>query len=81
MRLDADPEAAVVDKAQFATDLTDAIINLAISRPRGPSSASTLPTAEVTAKITDLEGQIEAAQGVTAEEFFAQQGLPIERLT
>ncbi len=81
MRLDADANAAVADKAQFATDLTDAIINLAIIEAAKTDFGIDPSDDEVTAKIADLEGQIEAAQGVSAEEFFNQQGLPLERLT
>ena len=80
MRLDADANAAVADKAQFATDLTDAIINLAIIEAAKTDFGIDPSDDEVTAKIADLEGQIEAAQGVSAEEFFNQQGLPLERL-
>ncbi|CAN5154955.1 N/A [soil metagenome] len=81
MRLNADPAAAVVDRTQFANDLTDAIINLAILEAARTEFSIDPSEAEVTAKLTDLEGQIQAAQGVTAEEFFAQQGLPIDRLS
>lgn len=81
MRLDADANAAVADKTQFATDLTDAIINLAIIEAARADFGIDPSEAEVTAKIADLEGQIQAAQGITAEEFFTQQGLPVERLT
>jgi parvulin-like peptidyl-prolyl isomerase len=81
MRLDADADAAVVDKQAFAQDLTDAIINLAVVEAAKADFGIDPTEAEVSAKLTDLEGQIQEAQGMTAEEFFAQQGLPIERLT
>jgi parvulin-like peptidyl-prolyl isomerase len=81
MRLNADPEAAVIDKAQFAQDLTDAIINLAIIDAARDEFQIDPTEEQVTAKIAELEGQIQAAQGMTATEFFAQQGLPAERLT
>lgn len=80
MRLNADPEVAVVDKSVFATDLTDAIINLAIIEAAKTEFGIDPTDAEVTAKIADIEGEIQAAQGVSAAEFFAERGLPAERL-
>lgn len=80
MRLNADPGAAVVDKDQFATDLTDAIINLAIVEAAKEEFGIDPTAAEVAARELQIDGQIQEAQGMTAEEFFGQQGLPIERL-
>ena len=80
MRLDADADATVIDKARFATDLTDAIINVAILEAAKTEFGIDPSAEEVAAKITELESQIQEAQGMSAVEFFAQQGLPPERL-
>ncbi|HSL24945.1 MAG TPA: peptidylprolyl isomerase [Acidimicrobiia bacterium] len=73
-------EAATVDKAVFAADLTDAIINLAVvTAARDEFSIEPTPD-EIAAKADEIAGQIEAAQGVSVEDFFASRELPLERL-
>ncbi len=80
MRLDADPDAAVVDKAQFASDLTNAIFNVALIAAAKSEFGIDPTEAEVSAKLADIESEIQAAQGVSGEEFLASQGIGAEQL-
>jgi peptidyl-prolyl cis-trans isomerase C len=73
-------ESGTVDKTLFARDLTDAIIDRAVINAARDEFSISPTTAEVDTKVTELTQQIEAAQGVSVEEFFASQNLPIERL-
>lgn len=73
-------DAATVDKATFASDLTDAIIDRAVVNAAKEEFSIEPSDAEIQAKVDDLRSEIEEAQGVTVEEFFASQNLPIERL-
>jgi peptidyl-prolyl cis-trans isomerase C len=71
--------AATIDKVAFAADLTDAIINVAVvTAAKGEFSIEPSP-AEIAIKKDELAAQLLAAQGISVEEFFAGQGLPIER--
>ncbi|MGI8516649.1 MAG: peptidylprolyl isomerase [Acidimicrobiia bacterium] len=80
MRLDADPDAAVVDKAQFAIDLTNAIFNVALIAAAKSEFGIDPTEAEVSAKLADIETEIQAAQGMSGEEFLATQGIGAEQL-
>ncbi|MFN2486545.1 MAG: peptidylprolyl isomerase [Acidimicrobiia bacterium] len=80
MRLDADPDAAVVDKAQFANDLTNAIFNVALIAAAKSEFGIDPTEAEVSAKLADIESEIRAAEGVSGEEFLASQGIGAEQL-
>lgn len=80
MRLDADPDAAVVDRAQFANDLTNAIFNVALIAAAKSEFGIDPTEAEVSAKLADIESEIQAAQGVSGEEFLASQGIGAEQL-
>ena len=80
MRLAASEDVATIDKATFATDLTDAIIDAAIVGAAN-SEFSIVPTdGDIQGKVDELTQQIETSQGVTVAEFFGTQGLPVERL-
>ena len=73
-------EEATIDKVAFAEDLTNAIINLAVvTAARDEFSIEPSPE-EIAVKKDELVTQLEEAQGITIEDFFATQGLPIERL-
>ncbi|MGI8517685.1 MAG: peptidylprolyl isomerase [Acidimicrobiia bacterium] len=81
MRLDADPEAAVVDKAQFANDLTNAIFNVALIAAAKSEFGIDPTEAEVSAKLATIESEIQAMQGISGEEFLATQGIGAEQLS
>lgn len=73
-------EAATVDKATFAGDLTDAIIDRAVVNAAKEEFSIEPSEAEIEAKVQDLRVQIEEARQMSVEEFLASQNLPIERL-
>lgn len=73
-------EAATVNKSDFASDLTDAIIDRAVVNAAKEEFSIEPSEAEVDAKVQELTVQIEDSQGVPVEEFFASQNLPIDRL-
>jgi len=73
-------DAATVDKATFATDLTDAIIDRAVVNAAKVEFSIEPSESEIEVKVQNLRVQIEEARGVSVEEFFATQNLPIERL-
>lgn len=73
-------DAATIDKATFASDLTDAIIDRAVVNAAKEEFSIEPSEAEIQAKADDLASEIEAAQGVTVEQFFTSQNLPMERL-
>jgi foldase protein PrsA len=73
-------EAATVDKATFAGDLTDAIIDRAVVNAAKDEFSIEPSDSEIEAKVADLRVQIEESRGVPVEEFLATQNLPIERL-
>lgn len=73
-------ESATIDKTTFASDLTDAIIDRAVVTAAREEFSIQPSQVEIDAKIQELTQQIEDAQGVSVEEFFASQNLPIERL-
>jgi peptidyl-prolyl cis-trans isomerase C len=73
-------EEATIDKVAFAEDLTNAIINLAVVTAAREEFAIEPSTEEIEVKKNELITQLEEAQGISIEDFFATQGLPIERL-
>jgi parvulin-like peptidyl-prolyl isomerase len=73
-------DAATIDKAAFATDLTDAIIDRAVVNAAKDEFSIAPTQAELDAKVAELTTQIEAAQGVSVEEFFSSRSLPLDRL-
>ena len=73
-------EGATVDKAAFAEDLTNAIINIAVVTAARDEFSIEPSTDEIAVKKEELTSQLEAAQGISIEDFFATQGLPIDRL-
>ena len=73
-------EEATIDKVAFAEDLTNAIINVAVVTA-AREEFSIEPTAEeISVKKEELVTTLEQSQGISIEDFFATQGLPIERL-
>lgn len=73
-------EEATVDKVAFAEDLTNAIINVSVVSAARDEFSIEPTTEEIAAKKDELASQLVAAQGISIEDFFATQGLPIERL-
>ena len=73
-------EEATIEKAAFAQELTQAIINIAIVTAARDEFSIEPSTEEIALKKEELASQLQAAQGITIEDFFATQGLPIERL-
>lgn len=73
-------EEATIDKAAFAEDLTNAIINIAVVTAAREEFSIEPTTDEIAVKKDELASQLEAAQGISIEDFFATQGLPIDRL-
>ena len=73
-------EEATIDKVAFAEDLTNAIIYHAVLNAARDEFSIEPTSEEVAAKKVELTSQLEAAQGISIEDFFATQGLPIERL-
>lgn len=73
-------EEATINKVDFAEDLTNAIINIAIVSAARDEFSIEPTTEEIVAKKDELASQLVAAQGISIEDFFATQGLPIERL-
>jgi parvulin-like peptidyl-prolyl isomerase len=73
-------EEATIDKVAFAEDLTNAIINLAVVTAARDEFSIEPSTEEIAVKKDELASQLEAARGISIEDFFATQGLPIERL-
>ena len=76
MRISEEP---TINKAAFAEDLTNAIINTAIVTAARDEFSIEPTSDEVDGKKEDLASEFEAAQGITVEDYFATQGLPIER--
>lgn len=75
-----DTGATTINKALFATDLTDAIIDAAIVNAVRVEFGIEPSEDEIAAKASDLSAQIASSQGVSVDEFFSAQGLPVERL-
>ncbi|HUP17117.1 MAG TPA: peptidylprolyl isomerase [Acidimicrobiia bacterium] len=73
-------EAATIDKIAFAEDLTNAIINVAVVTAARDEFSIEPTTEEIAVKKEELASTLEAAQGISIEDFFETQGLPIERL-
>jgi hypothetical protein len=73
-------EEATIDKVAFAEDLTNAIINLAVVTAARDEFSIEPTTEEISIKKDELTATLEEAQGISIEDFFATQGLPIERL-
>ena len=73
-------EEATIDKVAFAEDLTNAIINIAVVTAAREEFAIEPTTEEISVKKDELTTTLEEAQGISIEDFFATQGLPIERL-
>ncbi|MGQ0849289.1 MAG: foldase protein PrsA [Actinomycetota bacterium] len=73
-------EAARVSKADFAKDLTDAIINQIVVGAVKEAFSIEPTEAEVDAKVAELSTEIEGSQGVSVEEFFNSRSLPVNRL-
>ena len=73
-------EEATIDKVAFAEDLTNAIINIAVVTAARDEFSIEPTTEEIAVKKEELTSTLEAAQGISIEDFFATQGLPIERL-
>ncbi len=72
--------ATTINKALFATDLTDAIIDTTIVSAVREEFGIEPSEDEIAGTVVRLEEQIEAREGVPAEQFLNAQGLPIERL-
>jgi parvulin-like peptidyl-prolyl isomerase len=72
-------EEATVDKVVFAQDLTAAILDVVLVSAAKDEFSIEPTTEEIAVKKDELATQLLTAQGVTVEEFFATQGLPIER--
>ena len=77
MRISEEP---TINKAAFAEDLTNAIINTAVVTAARDEFSIEPTTDEVDVKKGELVTELEASQGISIEDFFATQGLPIERL-
>ena len=77
MRISEEP---TINKAAFAEDLTNAIINTAVVTAARDEFSIEPTSDEVDVKKDELVTQLEGAQGVSIEDFFATQGMPIERL-
>jgi parvulin-like peptidyl-prolyl isomerase len=73
-------EEATIDKVAFAEDLTNAIINLAVVTAARDEFSIEPTTEEISVKKDELATTLEEAQGISIEDFFETQGLPIERL-
>jgi parvulin-like peptidyl-prolyl isomerase len=73
-------EEATINKVEFAADLTNAIINVAVVTAARDEFSIEPTNDEIAAKKDELVSQLEADQGISIEDFFATQGLPIERL-
>ncbi len=73
-------EEATIDKVAFAEDLTNAIINVAVVTAARDEFSIEPTTEQIDVKKEELVTTLEAAQGISIEDFFATQGLPIERL-
>jgi foldase protein PrsA len=73
-------EEATIDKVAFAEDLTNAIINVAVVTAARDQFSIVPTTEEISAKKDELVTTLEQSQGISIEDFFATQGLPIERL-
>ena len=73
-------EEATINKAEFAEDLTNAIINVAVVTAAREEFSIDPTTEEIAGKKDELASQLQTAQGISIEDFFAGQGLPIERL-
>ncbi len=73
-------EEATIDKVAFAEDLTNAIINIAVVTAARDEFSIEPTTEEIAVKKEELASTLEAAQGISIEDFFTTQGLPIERL-
>lgn len=72
--------STTINKTLFASDLTDAIIDTAVVNAV-LNEFGFDPTEEAIAiKVSELSDEIETAQGMGVDEFFASQGLPVERL-
>ncbi|HJU51114.1 MAG TPA: peptidylprolyl isomerase [Acidimicrobiia bacterium] len=69
-----------INKTLFATDLTDAIIDTAIVSAVRDEFGIEPSEDEIAGTVLRLEEQIQAREGVPAEQFLNAQGLPIERL-
>lgn len=78
MRISEDA-AATIDKVAFAEDLTNAIVNLAVLTAAREEFSIEPTDDEINGKKEELASEFEAAQGITVEEYFATQSLPIER--
>jgi hypothetical protein len=77
MRISEEP---TIDKVAFAEDLTNAIINIAVVTAARDEFSIEPTTEEIAVKKEELTSTLEEAQGISIEDFFATQGLPIERL-
>ena len=77
MRISDEP---TIDKVAFAEDLTNAIINIAVVTAARDEFSIEPTTEEIAVKKDELTATLEEAQAISIEEFFATQGLPIERL-
>jgi parvulin-like peptidyl-prolyl isomerase len=77
MRISEEP---TINKAAFAEDLTNAIINVAVVTAARDEFSIEPTSDEINVKKDELVTQLEASQGISIEDFFATQGLPIERL-
>jgi parvulin-like peptidyl-prolyl isomerase len=73
-------EEATIDKVAFAQDLTNAIINVAVVTAARDEFSIEPTTEEISVKKDELATTLEEAQGISIEDFFETQGLPIERL-
>ena len=72
-------DEATVAKEAFAEDLTNAIINIAVVTAARDEFSIVPTTEEVSGMKDDLASQFEASQGMSVEEYFAGQDLPMER--
>jgi len=77
MRISEEP---TINKTAFAEDLTNAIINVAVVTAARDEFSIEPTSDEINVKKDELVTQLEASQGISIEDFFATQGLPIERL-
>lgn len=75
MRIATDDGEATIDKEDFATDLTGAIIDRVVVESVRSEFAIDPTDAEIEAKIAQMTELISAAQGITLADFLQNEGL------